>query len=184
MADHVGELDDGDTRFELLNHKGVAEIIHFGTFNPGNAEVTIDGGANITDQERVASFSDKEGSILGLGAFAHVFFDGSFGGRIQGDFSGFVTLEGANLEIGFFEGDVLELDSGELANAKTSLEEEFDDAIHPNIVFDGVAQSPILEGGKDTGRSNVILGVANTRGRTNSDRVFADQELEKGFDGV
>ena len=75
MADHVGELDDRDTGFELFDDESVAQIINLGTSNACDAEVAIDRGSDIADQERVASLGDKEGGIFGFGTTSHVFFD-------------------------------------------------------------------------------------------------------------
>ena len=76
MADHVGELDDRDAGFELFDDESVAEIVDFGTSNACDAEVAVDGSADIADQEGVASLGDKEGSVFGFGAFFDIFFDG------------------------------------------------------------------------------------------------------------
>lgn len=122
MADHVGELDDRDASLELFHHKSVAEIVDFGAVDAGDAEVAVNGGTNVADQKGVTSFGDKEGSVLGFGSASDIFFDGSFGGSVKRDFPGFVTFEGADFEIGFFERNILKLDPGELANAQPSLE--------------------------------------------------------------
>ena len=82
MADHVGELDDGHAGLELFDHKGVAKIVDFGSGDAGDAEVAIDGRADVADQKGVARFGDEEGGVFGFGATAYVFFDGGFGGSI------------------------------------------------------------------------------------------------------
>lgn len=82
MADHVGELDDGYTGFELLYNKGVTEIIDLGTFDTSYTEVAVYSGSNIADQKWITSLGDKEGSVFGFWSFFNIFFDSSFGGRI------------------------------------------------------------------------------------------------------
>ncbi len=82
MANHVGELDNGDTGLELLDDKRVAKIIHFGAFNSRDTEVTIDGGTDIADQEWVTGLCDKEGRVFSFWALTDVFLDRGFGGRV------------------------------------------------------------------------------------------------------
>ena len=103
MADHVGELDDRNSCLELFYDKGVAQIIDFGAFDAGNTEVAVDGGPDIADQERITSFGDEEGSVFGFGAARYVFFDGEFGGRVEGNTSSVVRLVGTNLEMRFLK---------------------------------------------------------------------------------
>lgn len=165
MADHVGELDDGDAGFELFDDKGVAEIVDLGSRNARDAEVTIDGGPDIADQEGVAGFGDKEGGIFGFGATPDVFFDRGFGGIVEGDASRVMGLKGTNFEMRFLQGDVLELETRQLANSEPCLEQELDDAIHTNIVLDGVTKSTVFERGEDTGGGNLVFGMADTGGR-------------------
>ena len=75
MTDHVGELYDRHAGFELLYNEGVAEIIDLGPFDASNTEVAIDGGADVTDQERITSLGDKEGSVFGFWATSGIFLD-------------------------------------------------------------------------------------------------------------
>ena len=82
MADHVGELDDGYASLELFYYKGVAQIIDFGAFDAGNAEVAVDGSSDVADQERIAGLGDKEGSILGFGALTDIALNGGLGGGV------------------------------------------------------------------------------------------------------
>ena len=82
MTNHVRKLDNRHSSFELLDDKGVAKIVYLGSSDPGNAEVAIDGGANIADQEGVTSLRNKEGGIFGFGTTSDIFFNGSFGGRV------------------------------------------------------------------------------------------------------
>ena len=121
VADHMGEFDDGDARLELLDDKGVAEVIHLRAFNPRDAEVAIDGGADIANQEGITGLGDEEGGVLGFGALFDVFLDCGFGGRVEGDFTCLVRLISANFEVGFFERDILKLDPGQLADPETGL---------------------------------------------------------------
>ena len=179
MADHVGELDDGNTGFELFDDESVAQIINLGTSNARDAEVAIDRGPDIADQERIAGFGDKEGSIFGFGAFFDIFFDGRLGGVVERYTSGVMRLKGADFEMRFLERDVLELEACELTDAKSCLEQELDDTIHTNIVFDTVAQGTIFERGEDAGGSYFVFGMADTgrwRGTYNS---FAYQIFKK-----
>ncbi len=96
MADHVGELDNGDTGFELFDDEGVAQVVDFGARDTGNTEVAVDGGANIADQEGVAGLGNKKSGVLGFGAFFDIFFDGCFGGIVEWDASGVMRLKGAD----------------------------------------------------------------------------------------
>ena len=75
MTDHVGKLDDGNTGLELFYNKGVAEVIDLGALDAGNAEVAVDGGADVTDQEGVACFGDKKGGVFGFGSASDILFD-------------------------------------------------------------------------------------------------------------
>ncbi len=111
MANHVGELNNGDASLELFHDKGVAEVIDLGSFDSGNTEIAVDGGSDVTDQERIARFGNKQGGVFGFGATSHVFFDSRLGGSIEGDFASLVTFEGTNFEIRFFESNILELDT-------------------------------------------------------------------------
>ncbi len=79
MADHVRKFDNRHAGLELLDDEGVAEIVNFSPFDTGNAEVAVDGCANVSDQERIASLGDKEGGIFGFGATRDIFFDRCFG---------------------------------------------------------------------------------------------------------
>ena len=76
MTDHVGEFDNRHASLELLDDKGVAEIIHLGSGNASNTEVAVDGGTDVANQEGIASLGDKEGGVFGFGATSHIFFDG------------------------------------------------------------------------------------------------------------
>ena len=116
MSDHMAKFDDRNTRFELFDNKSMTEIVDLSAFDASDTEVSIDGSSNISNQERIAGFGDKEGGIFGFGAFTHIFFDSQFGSIIEGDFPGIVRFEGTDFEIGFFETNVLKLNSGEFTN--------------------------------------------------------------------
>ena len=184
MADHVGELDDVDTSFELFDDKGVAEIVDLGARDTSDAEVAIDGGTDVADQERIASLGDEKSSIFGFGAFFDIFFDGGLGSTIEWNFAGIVTLVGADFEMRLFERDVLKLETGELTDTETSLEKEFNNAIHTDIVFDTVAEGAILKGREDTSRSNFVFGMRDGSGRGGSHTTFTYQIFKERFDGV
>lgn len=47
-----------------------------------------------------------------------------------------MTFVGADFEVGFLERDVLELQSCELTDPETSLQEKFDDPVHADVIFD------------------------------------------------
>ena len=99
MADHVGEFDDGDTGLELFDDEGVAEIVDLGTRNARDAEVAVDGGSDIANQEGVAGLGNKKSGVLGFGATSHVFFDGGLGSIVEWDTSGVMRFKGANFEM-------------------------------------------------------------------------------------
>ena len=99
MSNHVGELDDGNAGLELLDNKGVAEIINFGAFNACDTEVAVIGCADVADQERIPGLGDKEGGIFGLWAFADVFLDRFLAGFIERDFAGIVGFKGTDFEV-------------------------------------------------------------------------------------
>lgn len=82
MTDHVGELDYGDSGFELFDDKGMAKIVDFRAFDASNAEVTIDGSADVANEERIAGFSNKKGGIFSFGTTGDIFFNSSFRGVI------------------------------------------------------------------------------------------------------
>lgn len=179
MADHMGELDKRDAGFELFDDESVTEVVDLGTLDPGDTKVAIDGRANVTDQERVAGFGDKEGGVFGFGALADVFFDGFFAGFVQGDFSRVVTFESTNFEIGLFDGDILELDPGQLTDPETGLEEELDNRVHADICADSVAEGTILERGENAGRSNLVFGMTDGGGGADGQNTFPNEELEE-----
>ncbi len=135
----MGELDDGYAGLELFDHKGMAQIVHFGTNNTRNAEVAIDSRADVADQEGIAGLGDEEGGIFGFGALFDVSLDGELGGVVEGDAAGVVRLISTDFEVRFLKRNVLELESSEFADAQTSLEQELDDPIHPHVIFYTVA---------------------------------------------
>lgn len=174
MTDHVGQLDDGDTGFELFDDKGVPEIVDFGSFDPGDTEVAVDGGPDVPNQEGVAGFGDKEGGVLGAWPIFNVDLDCLFGGFVERNLPGVVTFEGSNFEAGLLQSNVLELDPGQFTDPEACLEQDFDYGIHPDVVFGGVAKSTVLKGGEDTGRGDLVLGVAHAASGRGSNYSFAD----------
>lgn len=90
MTDHVGEFDDGNASLELFDDKSVTEIIDFGSFDAGNAEVAIDGSADVSDQEGIAGFGDKESSVFGPWSFFDVEFDCRLGSFVERNFASVV----------------------------------------------------------------------------------------------
>ncbi len=144
MSSDFTELNEGYTSLQLFENEGMAKIIDLGSCDPSNTEVAIDRGSNVSDQERIASFGDEEGSVLGLGTIFDITLDRGLGSFIEGNSSGIVALEGAYFEITLFESNILELDTCEFANPKACLEKEFDDCIHSNIIAGSIPKSAIL----------------------------------------
>lgn len=107
MADHVGELDDGDTGLELLDYESMTEIIDLGSLDACNAEVAVDCGSDVANQERVAGFGDKESRVFGFGPLFDIFLNCRLGGLIEGNFAGVVGLIGSDFEVRLLERDVL-----------------------------------------------------------------------------
>lgn len=99
MTHHVGELDYGYACLELLDDKGVAQIVDLGPRDARDAEIAVDSRADIADQERIAGFGDKEGRVFGFGTLFDIFFDSSFGGIVERDTAGFVGFVGADFEM-------------------------------------------------------------------------------------
>ncbi len=64
------------------------------------------------------------------------------------------------------------------------MQEQFDDPIHTRVVFDGVAESPILKRGEDAGRGDLIFGVADSVGGASTQSTLTNQEFEKGLNGI
>lgn len=184
MADHVGELDDRDSSFQLFDDKGVTEVINLGALDPSDAEVAVDGGSNIADQERIAGLGNKEGGVFGFGTLFDVFLDRGLGGGVERDAPSFVGLVSADFEIGFFECDILELDARQLANAEPGLEEKFDNPVHADVVFNRVAEGTVLERGEDARRSDIIFGMADGGCGTRRYDTLADQVFEERLNGV
>ncbi len=85
-----------------------------------------------------------------------------------------MALVGSNFEIIFFDTDVLELNGSEFADPKPCLEEEFDNAIHTNIIFDCVAECPVLERGENPGGGYFVFRVRDATGWTGSNNSFTD----------
>lgn len=53
----------------------MTQIVDFGSGNAGNAEIAVDGGADVADQEGVTCLGDKEGGVLGFWPTSDVFLD-------------------------------------------------------------------------------------------------------------
>jgi len=179
VSDHFGEVNQRQTGFELFDNEGVAEVVDFGSLDPSDAEVAVDGGSDVADKEGVAGFGDEEGGVLGFGAFFDVGLDRFLGRFVEGDASGVVRFVGSDLEIAFFEGDVLELDASKFADSKTSLKKEFDDGIHANVIAASIAKGAILEGRENSRRSYLIFGVADRVSRGRGDNTLRNEEFEE-----
>ena len=46
----------------------MAQIVNLGTLDSGDSKITVDGGADISDQKRLAGFGNKQRSLFGFGA--------------------------------------------------------------------------------------------------------------------
>lgn len=99
MADHVRELDDGNTCLELLNHESVAQVVDLGSFDASDAEVAVDSGSDIADQERVACFGDKKSCVFGFRPLFDIFLNCRLGGLIERNFASVVRLIGSDFEV-------------------------------------------------------------------------------------
>lgn len=95
-----------------------------------------------------------------------------------------MTLISSNFEMIFFDHNILELNCSELADTESCLEEELDDSIHPNIIFDDIAECTILERGEDSGRGDLILGMTDTTGWAAGEVAFGNKILEKRLETV
>jgi len=112
VADHFTKINQGYSCLELFDDEGVAEIIDLCSFDPCDAEVAVNGGADVTNQEGIAGFGDKKGGVFGFWSLFDVHLDGFLGGFVQRNATRVVGLEGSDLEGALFQSDVLELDAG------------------------------------------------------------------------
>ncbi len=78
----------------------------------------------------------------------------------------------------------MELETSELADTKASLEQKLDNAVHANVVFDGVSEGTILERRENTSRSDLVFGMANTGRWRGGHDPFADQVFKERLDRV
>lgn len=88
-------------------------------------------------------------------------------------------LVGADLEMGFFQRNILELEAGQFTDPESGLEQQLDDAVHADVVFDTVAERAVLEGGENTGRGDLVFRVGDRGGGTCGHDTFGDQVLEE-----
>ena len=67
MTGELGNIDEGSTSHELLGDKGVAKIVDLGGLDTGEGKETINTGADVSDEERVAGLGNEDvlGSTLG-----------------------------------------------------------------------------------------------------------------------
>lgn len=61
MSSKSGDQKERSTGGELMGNPGVAKIVDFGVFNTGKLKVAVDGGSNVSNQERAAGFGDENG---------------------------------------------------------------------------------------------------------------------------
>lgn len=59
MSKYFGKQNKRNSVFEMVGDKGVAEIVDFGVFNAGYAEVAFDCCSDIANQKRLAGFGYK-----------------------------------------------------------------------------------------------------------------------------
>ncbi len=73
---------------------------------------------------------------------------------------------------------------GELGDTHAGLKKKFDDGGDALIGAAGIAKSAVLELAEDSGRLQVVLGMADASGGIDVDQILALEEAEKGLDGV
>lgn len=74
-----------DALLELVGDEGVAEIVDFGVFDAGFFEVAVDGGADVSDEERAAGFGDEDVVGVGLGTDGDVVLQSGGGRTVEED---------------------------------------------------------------------------------------------------
>jgi len=62
--------------FELVGDKGMAKIVDLGVFDPGFLEIAVNAGTNVSNQQRMTGFGDKQVSVGNSRAEALVVLDG------------------------------------------------------------------------------------------------------------
>ena len=81
-----------DSALELVGDKGMAKIVDLDVFDVGFFEVSVDGGANISDKQRSAGLGDKQVGVGDLGAQGQIIMQGGGSGAGKGNSAGGVVF--------------------------------------------------------------------------------------------
>ncbi len=162
----------------------MAEVINTGFFDTGEAEVAVNTGSDVSDEERIAGLGDEEFFRTTLWALFHIVKYGSLNSFIDRHDSGFVRFVGANFNLVGFKIGIGDFEIGNFGNTHTGLKQKLDDSCDTGVTFAGVTKSPVLQFGEDPGWFYVILRVSDLSGGVFGDSALILQESKKGFDRV
>ncbi len=160
----------------------MAEVVDFGVFNAGDAEVAIDGSANVSNQKRIAGFGNEKGGVAGFGPDFEVVLDGGFGKAVKRNVSGRVRFVSANFEEIFLKIQVLKLNVGQFTDTNSGLKKEFDNGVHTWIFSASIAKGAIFHGRENSGRLDFVFGVFDFYSGIVRGYLFLIKKLEKRFD--
>ncbi len=184
MTGEFGNVDKGGASHKLLGDKSVAKIVDLGGLDTGEGEETVDTGADVSDQEGVAGLGDEDVFGSTLGALDEVSLQGGFGGGIERNLALRMGLVGFDSDFVAGEVEVGHGQIGELGDTHAGLKKKLDDGGDALIGATGVTEGAVFKLAEDSGRLQVVLGMADASGGVDVDQILALEEAEKGFDGV
>ncbi|KKU70984.1 MAG: hypothetical protein UX97_C0015G0008 [Candidatus Beckwithbacteria bacterium GW2011_GWA2_47_25] len=82
MTGKLADINQGSTGHELLGDESVTKIVDFGILDSGQLEEAVDAASDITNEEGITSFGNKDVFGPTFGTFVQIDFECGFGGGI------------------------------------------------------------------------------------------------------